>query len=273
MSILEKTRQFERHIAGKMSDVARSLVQRTSGAREPVELTHAILDAVEREIQAGVRGTRIFPFNTIDISIVAPSPADRARLEAIVDGDVRLRDRIGERLLAAGCRASDLTVHVNYVSRAQKNWTDPQFSVAFSRIAAQPVAAPNPDTAAAARIEIIVVRGAAERRTYVFTSHRIDLGRGAEVRDSHNTLIRTNHVAFIDASDPINGSISRQHAHLAYEQRTGELRVHDDGSVHGTKIVRVGKTLAVPWRGRGGRLQSGDEIELGEARLRVKFQL
>ena len=273
MGILEKTRQLERHIAAKMSDVARTLAQRNAGAREPVEVAHAILDAVEREIHSGVRGTRIFPFNTIDVSIVAPSASDRDRLEAIIDGDVRLRDRIADRLRSAGCRTTELVVHVNYVSRAQKSWTDPQFSIAFSRAAAPRVDVPGSEPAPPARIELTVVRGASERRTYVFTSHRVDLGRGIEVRDSHNSLIRTNHVAFADVSDEINQSISRQHAHVVYEQPSGEFRLHDDGSVHGTKIVRRGKTVAVPWRGRGGRLQSGDEIELGEARLRVKFDV
>jgi hypothetical protein len=47
--------------------------------------------------------------------------------------------------------------------------------------------------------------------------------------------------------------------------------VYDDGSEHGTGIVRHGRTLAVPRGARGVRLESGDEIVLGEARLRVRF--
>ena len=271
MNILEKTRQLEMRLASKMKETARSLAQSDPGAREPIELTHAIVDAVEREIQSGGRGTRVFPFNTIDVSILAPSDHARARLEAIVDGNVLLRNRITERLRAAGCDATELVVHISYVARAQKNWADPQFSIAFSRIAREATEVEVPE-AAPVRVEITVIRGAAEQRTYVFTSHRIDLGRGIEVRDSRNGLIRTNHVAFSDGSDGVNQSISRQHAHVVYEQGSGQFRLHDDGSVHGTKIVRKGKTLAVPWGGRGGRLQSGDEIDLGEARVRVKFE-
>ena len=112
----------------------------------------------------------------------------------------------------------------------------------------------------------------AERRTYSFLAHRIDLGRGAEVSDRRNRLVRTNHVAFTEGSAEVNQSVSRQHAHIAYEPRTGQFRLHDDGSEHGTGIVRDGSTVDVPRGSRGVRLQSGDEIVLGEARLRVKFQ-
>ena len=270
MNIFEKTRQLEMRIASKMTETARTLAQRGSVAREPIELAHAIVDAVEREVQSGGRGMRVFPFNTIDVSIVAASDHARARLEAIMDGDIPLRQRIAERLRAAGCRAAEPAVHINYVPRAQKNWVDAEFSMAFSRIAREATDVEVPEVAPA-RIEITVIRGAAERRTYVFTSHRIDFGRGAEVRDSRNRLIRTNHVAFSDGLDDLNRSISRQHAHVAYEPASGQFRLHDDGSGHGTKILRKGKMLPVPWGGRGGLLRSGDEIDLGEARVRVKF--
>ena len=186
MNIFDKARQLEMRIASRMTTTARTVAQSGPGAREPIELMHAIVDAVEREIQSGGRGTRVFPFNTIDVSILAPSDHARARLEAIVNGNVLLRNRITERLRAAGCDATELVVHITYVARAQKNWADPQFSIAFSRIARE--AAEEVPEAAPVRMEITVIRGAAERRTYVFTSHRIDLGRGIEVRDSRNGL-------------------------------------------------------------------------------------
>ena len=270
MNIFDRARQLEMRVASRITTTARTVAQRSPGAREPIELMHAIVDAIEHEIQPGGRGTRVFPFNTIDVSILAPSDHARARLEAIVDGNVLLRNRITERLRAAGCDASELVVHVTYVARPQKNWADPQFSIAFARIARE--ATEEVSAAAPVRLEITVIRGAAERRTYVCTSDRIDLGRGIEVRDSRNALLRTNHVAFSDGSDDLTRSISRQHAHVAYEPQSGRFRLHDDGSVHGTRIVRKGKTLAVPRGGRGGLLQSGDEIELGEARVRVRFE-
>jgi pSer/pThr/pTyr-binding forkhead associated (FHA) protein len=116
-----------------------------------------------------------------------------------------------------------------------------------------------------------VVRGTAERRTYSFAARRIDLGRCAEVRDTRNRLIRTNHVAFVEGSGEVNQSVSRRHAHIAYEPTSGGYRVRDDGSVHGTSVVRSGCTVAVPPGSHGVRLRMGDELVLGEARLRIRL--
>ena len=48
-------------------------------------------------------------------------------------------------------------------------------------------------------------------------------------------------------------------------------RLCDDRSAHGTSVQRNGTTIAVPAGPRGVRLQSGDEIALGEARLLVQI--
>jgi hypothetical protein len=271
MDIFDKARRLEENIAHGVTGAARSLVRR-DGAREPIELTHAIVNAVEREIQPGGRGTRVFPFNTIDVSIVAPSDHARARLETIVNGDLPLRDRITDRLQAARCTTENLAVSIHYVLRAQKHWTDPQFAIAFSKIARETPDAPAGEPLPP-RLEMTVVHGTAEHRRYAFVSQRIYLGRGGDVRDSRHGFIRTNHVAFSDNSAEVNLTISRQHSHIAYDPRSGQFRLHDDGSVHGTKVVRKGRTLSVPFGARGVRLQSGDDIVLGEARVQVKFEV
>jgi hypothetical protein len=46
----------------------------------------------------------------------------------------------------------------------------------------------------------------------------------------------------------------------------------DDGSAHGTAVLRKGQTIPVPQGSRGTRLQSGDDIVLGQAKLRVRIQ-
>jgi hypothetical protein len=249
---------------------ARHLV-RAGEAREPLELMHAIVDAVEREIQAGGRGARVFPFNTIDVAIVATSAHDRARFGTVVNGATALRDRIAERLRSAGCAVDDLEVTTSYVTRPQKHWHDPQFALAFSRVARRTPDVPSAESAVV-RLEVTVIQGAAEHRTYAFASHRIDFGRGGEVRSSHNILIRTNDVAFLETPADVNRSVSRQHAHIAYHPQSHEFRLHDDGSVHGTRVVRKGRTVPVLFGTRGVRLHPGDDIVLGEARVRVKFE-
>jgi pSer/pThr/pTyr-binding forkhead associated (FHA) protein len=117
-------------------------------------------------------------------------------------------------------------------------------------------------------LQITIVSGTAEAATYTFTLPRVNLGRCAEVRDSLSRLVRTNHVAFVDLA-AANQSVSRQHAHIEYVESARHYRIRDDRSAQGTHIVRNGRTLIVPAGPRGVRLESGDEIVLGEARARV----
>jgi hypothetical protein len=202
--------------------------------------------------------------------VLAPSREQRARFEAVLTGEPPLRDRIIELLRSQSCPIDDLTLDVAYVAKPLKDWQHPQFNLAFARVARAPVTDVRRDPAFA-RIDLAVVCGTAARKNYSFAAGRIDLGRCAEVRDTRNRLVRTNHVAFVEGSGEINQSVSRRHAHIVYEPASGGYRVRDDGSVHGTSVVRNGSTIAVPAGSVGVRLRQGDEIVLGEARLRIRF--
>jgi hypothetical protein len=120
-------------------------------------------------------------------------------------------------------------------------------------------------------IELEVVAGVGGQPVYVFQSSRIDIGRCADVRDRRNRLVRTNHLVFADTDDALNQTVSRRHAHLDYQAAEGAFRVYDDGSEQGTSVARGGRAIAVPPGPRGVRLQSGDEIVLGLARVKVKL--
>jgi hypothetical protein len=269
MNILDKARTLESRIARTLSRAAEDVVG--SAAREPLEIAHAIVDAVERQIQPGSRGTRLFPFNRVTVSILAPSRDVRAHFEALFDATPSLRDRVINRLRSAGCGVGDVELDVVFAARAARNWEHPQFHVAFDRVAA---VAPVPAAVElrSVRVEVAVVRGSAERRSYAFAIPRIDLGRGIEVRDDRHRLLRTNHVAFVEGSAGVNQTVSRCHAHISVDPTSGDHRLHDDRSAHGTGIVRGGRTVPVPPGTRGVRLRSGDEIVLGEARLRVRIE-
>jgi hypothetical protein len=268
MDLLGKARKLESTIARKFDRAARDAVGAVTC--EPLEIVHMVVDAVEHEIQPGGRGTRVFPFNSITLSVLAPSRERRARVEAVVAGEPPLRDRIIEHLRSRSCPIEDLTLEVAFVAKPARDWRHPQFNLAFARVAPAPATAARPDPPLT-RIDLTVVRGTAERKTYSFAARRIDLGRCAEVRDTRNRLIRTNHVAFIERSVEVNQSVSRRHAHIAYEPTSGGYRLLDDGSVHGTSVVRNGSTVAVPRGSLGVRLRTGDELVLGEARLRIRF--
>jgi hypothetical protein len=268
MDVLGKARRLESAIAARLDEVAKGFVR--SRTREPLEIALAILDAVEQRIEPTGRGTRVFPFNRIELSVVAPTREARGRLEAIFAGDVPLQTRVLDRLRSAGCAPADVVVELQYVDSAEANWSAPEFDLQFARIA-QPGFDGRELDRQPAQIEIRVVVGVMERWAYSLAAPRIDIGRGAEVRDHRNRLIRTNHVVFTEGAGGVNETVSRTHAHIAYEPLTGRFRLHDDCSEHGTGIVRGGTTISVLRGTRGVRLQPDDDVVLGEARVRIRF--
>jgi len=266
MNILGKARRLETILTRTFNDAAQRVAP--AGSVEPLPLLHEILDLVEDEIQPAGRGKHVFPFNRLKISIAAPSRESRARLEAVLEGSPSLRDRIVDRLHAAGCDVTDLSTKISYIPAPAADWRHPQFHVEFVRAtpAGHPLAQALPPRR---RLQFIVTSGTVE--TCVTAQSRTDIGRCVEVRDHRHHLIRTNHVAFVDDEAGVNGTVSRCHAHVEYDERSGDYRIYDDRSAHGTGVVRYGRTIVVSPGSRGVRLLPGDEIVLGEARLRVEI--
>jgi hypothetical protein len=266
MDIVGKARKLERKIARSLD----AAVVELSGRSDPVplEIVHAILDRAEHQIQEAGRGVRVFPFNRVKVMVVvaAGDKAGRARFAAVVEGPPSLADRLLGRLRSAGCRVGDVALEIAYASKAGAAWESRAFDVEFGRApvvaVAAPVASPIP------QLKLTVVAGKAARRTQVFSGGRIDIGRRSEVIDAKQRVVRTNHVAFEEGPES-NRSVSRQHAHLTYRPDTREYRLTDDRSAHGTSVVRGGRTIAVPAGSRGVRIESGDEIIVGQARLKA----
>src|SRR5262245_20209489 len=268
MDVLGKARRLESAIAVRLDQVAKGLVP--SRTRQPLEVVLAILEAVEQRIEPTGRGARVFPFNRVEVSVVAPSLEARGRLEAVLEGDTPLQTRVLDRLRSAGCSPVDVVIEVRYVDAADAGWNVHEFDLQFARIA-RPETDRRDLNSQPALIEIRTVVGVTERWAFSLAAPRIDIGRGAEVRDCRNRLIRTNHVVFTEGGGGVNETVSRAHAHIAYETPTGRFRLHDDGSEHGTGIIRGGKTISVVRGTRGVRLQPDDEVVLGEARVRITF--
>ena len=110
MSILDKARMLESRISRALTQAATEAVG--SNEREPLEVAHAIVDAIEREVQSGGRGARLFPFNSLAISVLAPASDARARLAACFAAAPSLRERVVDRLRSAGCDVADLRFEV-----------------------------------------------------------------------------------------------------------------------------------------------------------------
>ena len=272
MDIIGKARRLESRIARSVNVAVTGAVGKST--RQPLEVLDDIVERAAEQIEPGARGKRLFPFNLIVVHVLAPSAQERARFEALAAGPPSLRERILDRLTSSGCEAVQLQVRVAPVPRARRGWTATDHDVVFQRITAPAGPAepsPVPDRSAPPRIELSVVSGTAQRRAYSFNGGRIDVGRRTEVLDQAQRLLRRNHVAFVEDDAPVNRSVSRRHAHIAFVPEGSEYRVRDDGSSRGTAVVRHGRTIRVPQGSRGVRLESGDEIVLGEARLRVKI--
>jgi hypothetical protein len=273
MDIGGKARKLERRITRTLNAAVEELVGRTAPA--PLEIVHGVLDRAEQRIQEIGRGRRVFPFNRIRVHVAAPARDKelRARVSAVLDGPPSLRERLIDRLRSAGCDAGHLDLDVAFARQPGPDWEQPAFHVEFDRVDVAPVpaAAPASGPAEPPTIKLAVVTGSAEQHGYMFSGGRIDIGRRADVLDQRQRLIRTNHIAFLEEGPEANRTVSRRHAHIEFQAEPQCYRLWDDRSAHGTSIIRGGRTIKVPPVARGTRLESGDEVVLGQARLRVTF--
>jgi hypothetical protein len=160
-------------------------------------------------------------------------------------------------------------VHVKYARKPGADWeTGRVFRVTCER---QAEAAGQP-AAATGTVQLVVVKGASPRKTYVLTGERTNIGRIAEVLDKERRVVRRNQVVFAESGDPANETVSRAQAHIT-RASTGEYRLFDDRSSHGTRIFREGQTIALPSGSpRGVKLVPGDEIYFGQACVRFEVK-
>ncbi len=270
MKILDKAAKLEKRLLDRLS-------RRTDIRRHPIELYPDILDEIEDACEPGARGARIFPYNAITVWLPTADPRHRATAEAVFAEIPSLETRVRTRLRQRGCVDVDgVSVALKFVDRAADEWSRPDYRVELRRRAAslQPARAAKVPTENHRELHIVVVTGTTAKSRYSFAAARINLGRLADVLDRQQRIVRQNHVAFLDGDDDVSQSVSRTHAHIRFEAATGEAHLHDDGSTHGTRVVRAGRTINVPrGGGRGLKLRDGDELLLGQARARVEVRL
>ena len=255
----------------KVGRVVDTLVERLVGSspRQPLEILHALIEDVERQVQPAGRGKWVFPFNRLTAEFLAPTREARARLAGVIGNPESIRARIEEKLRPA-CRLGSLDIVIRYRTTRGAKWINPEYHLEFDQVA-QPAAVPASVASASSSIELTITSGVADRRRFAFSKERIDIGRGPEVLDTRQRLLRRNQIAFTENAQEINQTVSRRHAHILYHDASHEYRIYDDNSARGTSIVRHGSTISVPGGSRGVRLQSGDELVLGQARLRVNI--
>ncbi|MBI1895707.1 MAG: FHA domain-containing protein [Acidobacteria bacterium] len=266
MSLL---RRLEQSIDEKLRELFHSPAN-TAAGRELIEIERGILhDAVAR-IETLPRGRLVFPYNSLAVTILLPSEDRRPVFEMVFFEPGALATNLADYLKEHGAEVpQDLTVDVRLSSDASPELAACGFFVTYARTwpeHATPAAGP-----ASRRVTIEILHGAAEQAAYAFEQERIDIGRLADVLDARNRLVRRNDVAFEDSPDPPNPTVSRAHAHIQYDAESARFRVFDDRSAAGTTVVRRGRIIPVPsGSSRGVALEPGDEILLGQARLRYR---
>lgn len=243
-----------------------------SSTQQPLEIAHALLEEIDRQVQPAGRGRRVFPFNHLTVELCASSREDKARLTAVIGDADSLRARIAERLRPL-CTLGPLEIRIRFRTSRPTSWGERAYHLELQQIDSPPAhaharahaPAPTPSS-----IELTVINGAADRRRFSFTTDRVDIGRGAEVVDSRQRLLRRNQIAFGEDGSDVNQTVSRRHAHIVYRESSREYRIYDDNSSRGTHVIRKGTTIPVPPGTRGVALRSDDEVVLGQARLRVR---
>jgi hypothetical protein len=268
MKILDKAARLEKALLDRFA-------RRADIPRHPIEVYRAILDEIEDAAEPGSRGTRVFPYTAITVSIPTTDAHHRATAEAVFTEPPSLQERVRARLLAVGCGNSDVvSATVRFVDGTSAPWKGRDYDIEFRRStsAKTPRKTAKGDADASHDLHLTVLSGAAAKSRYCLKLARINLGRLNEVLDLQQRVVRQNQVAFLDGDDEASQSVSRAHAHMRFDARSGETVLHDDGSTHGTRVVRAGRTIVVPRGGRGLKVRDGDEVVLGQARLRVEVR-
>lgn len=256
--------QLDRWIAGKV----KNWTSRISGAphsMELLELRREILEDVRDRIEPRGSGKSLFPYNAVSVRIACQDAEEQRVREAAFSDEGGLEQDIVDLLREGGCPLpSGMNVMVEIVEDPALSAAGRPFEIEYAHLKQ---AAAAPEAAAGPRpvMKLTVVRGQAEAPEYVLDAERVNIGRLKEVVGEKDGLRRRNDVAFAETET----TVSREHAHIRYDAESGKFRLYDSGSQRGASIFRDGRRLEAP-RVRGVQLRSGDEIHVGDAR--VKFE-
>jgi hypothetical protein len=239
---------------------------------EVAEIRIAVLDEVKKKIQrAG--GHALFPYNVVRILIRAAGEDG-----AVFERDFFRRffdEELRKGLAKEACRfPEDLRVEIRTVDGA----TEDDSWLRVETVAEEPAPAVEEAPRARRSARLIVAAGSANKPEIPIQKARTNIGRLTEVYKAEG-LSRRNDLAFAE-DNPINRTVSREHAHIVHDKKTGEYRLFNDRWYQrgnktenncGLWIVRDGMGQEVHRDARGTRLLPGDEIHLGKAVL--KFQI
>jgi hypothetical protein len=239
---------------------------------EPPELAEirlALLDQVRiHSYRAG--GRKVFPYDLVRVALVG---VERSRSAAFHGAFFRkyLEQELRTALDKSDCRFPEaLRVEV------ETSPALPGPGEAWMKIETMARHVAEGSCSPAARL--VVMEGEATVVALELDRRVVYIGRTAEVYRAEG-MRRRNDLIFA-ADTEINRTVSREHAHICFDESAGEYRLHNDrwyplgGSGAGacaTWIVRKGVSEPVHRGARGARLEHGDELRFGRAAVRFEL--
>jgi len=225
---------------------------------ELAEIRFAILEEVKsKSYRAGAR--MVFPFDLVRVDMRG---VEESRAPAFRSGFFQsyLAHEIQGKLRADSVRfPASLSVQVEVATGL------PQPNEKWLTVS---VTTREDPAASAERARLVVREGSANAQELSLDKPRVRIGREVDVY-REGGMVRRNDLAFVGDSE-VNRSVSREHAHIDYDNTAGEYRLFNDrwyarGTDCGTRIVRDGVSLEVHRDSRGTKLEPDDEIHFGRA--------
>jgi len=241
-------------------------------APELAEIRLAVLEDVLKKGQR-VSGKVVFPYNLIRIHLKGVSDEDSAPLKSEFLKDYFVQE-IRKSLVRSNYKFPD-DLDIEFSTSSQL----PAPGETWIRVETESQPKKEPSAAPRRSARLTVMRGAANTPEILLNKERVNIGRTVEVYRAQGPS-RRNDLAFTEDTE-INGTVSREHAHILYTKKTGEYRLYNDRFYkQGTKdadacglwIIRDGLSQEVHRSARGVRLQPGDEIQLGRAMVRFQVK-
>lgn len=231
-------------------------------APEIAEIRLSLIEEIKNRSHVVAR-RRVFPYNLVKLKLYGIAPEQQSILTGgFFAGYCESELKAG--LERSGYRfPEDLEVSVAATAELPfegGKWVAVEVE---SKPAAEAGVAP------AVRARLIVERGSANIAELVLDKTRTNIGRSAEVYRTDGPS-RRNDLAFDEAGD-LNSTVSREHAHILLDSKTGQYRLFNDRwdvRNAGLWVLRDGLSQAVRRDVRGFLLQDGDEIHLGRAVLK-----
>jgi hypothetical protein len=243
---------FER----KLGDLARR--GQSQGVSEPLEVRREILRDIGERVQAKGQGEYVFPYSGVVIHAFASDEEHSQKLQAVLE-ETSIETDISTELADRGCNVSSVDVSLEITMIPEGYDAAKPYRIEYLQAQNRLPEPPLPRPAA----RLIVREGASNLRVLEINRDLVYIGRLVDVLKQGTGLERRNDLAF----ESTETTVSRKHARVQYDPATGHFRViNDPASQFGTAVFREGRKIVCDSK-RGIQLRSGDEIQLGKARV------